>query len=257
MIKHIREAALLARLREIIAEGPYDLRKFPGMGGAGGPGRMVEHLLGLSANNVAAPDTVEFEIKTTMDKGSLLTLFHKEPGARTKETMSALVKGFGWPPTRGDYPAETLSFRHTVGCKPTERGFKTTAADGEVRVTFNPEDVAPGHAAWLLEVRRRCDGKLELPIVWTEDELSRAASRKLPNCIYVRGGRSGDIVQYEEMKILRNFLPSKLFEGIRRGAVLVDFDARTQRTGAIRNHGTKFRVRKSEFDSLYEDTWEM
>ena len=256
MIQYIREADLLNRLQEIIAGGPYDLRKFAGMGGAGGPGRLIEHLLGIRANNVVAPDAVEFEIKTTMDKGSLLTLFHKEPGARAKDAMSCLVKGFGWPPTRGDYPPGTLSFRHTVGCEPTERGFRAVAADNSVRVTFNPGDVAPGHAGWLREVRKRCGGKLEHPIVWTEDELSRTASRKLPNCIYVRGKKNGDIVKFEEMKILRDFLPSKLFEGIRRGAVLVDFDARTEPTGGIRNHGTKFRVRKPEFDSLYEDVWE-
>ena len=244
MIKHIRDADLLAQLKKIISGG---------MGGAGGPGRLIEHLLGIEANNVSAPDTVGFEIKTTMDKGSLLTLFHKEPGARAKESMSTMVRGFGWPPTRGSYPAGPLSFRHTVGCNPTERGFRVTAADRVVRVTFSPDDVAPEHAAWLRKVRERCDGKLEHPIVWTEDELSRTASRKLPNCIYVRGGRDGDIVRYEEMKVLKNFLPSKLFEGIQRGAVFVDFDARTRPPNGIRNHGTKFRIRKPEFDSLYED----
>lgn len=257
MIKYIREAELLERLKEIISGGPYDLRKHEGMGGAGGPGRLIEELLGIEVNNVSAPDTVGFEIKTTMDKSSLLTLFHKEPGARAKEAMTAMVKGFEWAPTRGNYPAETLSFRHTIGCEPTPRGFRVTVADRTVQVTFDPKDVAPENAAWLREVRKRCGGKLEHPVVWTEDELSRTASRKLPNCIYVRGEKEGDIVRFMEMKILKDFLPSKLFEGIARGAVLVDFDARTNPTGSIRNHGTKFRIRKPEFDSLYEDTWEI
>ena len=256
MITLIREAALMKRLRKIIAEGPYDLREFEGTGGTGGAGRLIEHLLGIQANNVGAPDAVEFEIKTTMDKGSLLTLFHKEPGGRAKESMSDLIKGFGWPPTRGDYPAGTLSFRHTIGNTPTERGFRTTAAEKSVRVTFNPDDVAPAHSAWLRTVHARCGGRLERPPTWTEDELSRVASRKLPNCVYVRGQRRGSMVMFEEMKILRDFLPSKLFEAIRRGAALVDFDARMHPAGGVRNHGTKFRIRKSEFDSLYDDAWE-
>ena len=257
MIKYIREAELLQRLKEIIAGGPYNLREYEGMGGAGAPGRLIEHLLGIEVNNVSAPDTVGFEIKTTMDKGSLLTLFHKEPRARAKEAMSVMVKGFGWAPTRGKYPAGTLSFRHTVGCEPTERGFRVTVADDSVQVTFSPEDVAPEHAAWLRKVRERCGGQLKHPIVWTKDELSRTASKKLPNCIYVRGERDGDIIKYVELKILKDFLPSELFKGIQRGTVLVDFDARTQPTGGIRNHGTKFRIRKPAFDSLYEDTWEI
>ncbi len=130
------------------------------------------------------------------------------------------------------------------------RALATAAA---ARVTVSHENVAPKHAAWSREVRERCGGQLKYPIVWTKDELSRTASKKLPNCIYVRGEKEGDIVRFMEMKILKDFLPSELFEGIVRGAVLVDFDARTNPTGSVRNHGTKFRVRKLEFSSLYDD----
>ena len=243
----------MRQIRRIIADGPYDLREYEGTGGTGGAGRLVENLLGISANNIPSPDSVEYEIKTGMDATSLVTLFHKEPGGRSPGAMSALIKGFGWLPIRGDYEAGTLSFRHTVGSEPSERGFCVTVDDEAVRVNFDSRNVAPEHSGWLAEVKNRCGGNLTHPPIWTTDELSRTGSRKLPNCVYVRGEKRRSIVDFKEAKILRRFLPSAFFRGLRRGAVLVDFDARMSPNGSIRNHGTKFRVRQRDFGSLYEE----
>lgn len=253
MIQYIREADLLERIRRIINDSPYDLRNYEGVGGTGGPGRLMEHLLGIDVNNVSAPDSVEYEIKTSMQTGSLVTLFHKEPGVSERGAISELVRSFGWSPTRGNYPAGTLSFRHTVGSQPSDRGFQVRVENNRVRVDFESNNVVISeHENWLADVQERCGSIWKNPPIWTHDELSRTGSRKLPNCIYLKGKKTGSTVTFNEATILRGFLPSEFFTGLREGFILIDFDARTNASGGIRNHGTKFRVRPQRFSSLYE-----
>jgi len=53
------------------------------------------------------------------------------------------------------------------------------------------------------------------------------------------------IVPYE------NIRTPKLMNAIENGLILVDFDAYIKDSGAVRDHGTKFRIRLENLGELY------
>ena len=250
-----RQSELFAKIRAIIDAGEIDAGR---RSGSGFVGTLFEELLGAKSGNEPSFDLPgHWEVKTSSSRGAtLLTMFHLSPNRRDLgDTMGPLVRNFGWKPTRGDYPPDTLSFRATVGGDWNERGFRIEVLDDLARLRFDAARVKD--AGWLESVVARCGGRLSPPPPqWTRDEIFRAAGAKLRNVILANAQiREKRYVTFTGALVYRNLQLSKFWRGLEEGWILIDFDARTQGRG-LRDHGTKFRVDKRNFARLYESSEE-
>ena len=217
------ERQLFVELREICSSGTWEMHN----GGTGQPGAVLEHLLGIDANNVDLPDIQRWEVKFHGGTDPI-TLFHKEgepTGAARK-----LVKDFGWLDAKG-----RLSFRHTIWGE-TNRGFKVVDRDNRINVTHADTSI----------------------VSWSHDTLVVTASSKLRNTVLVAGKVSRKqgkrSVNFRDAYLLADFLPSVFLRGIVDGWIAVDFDAREQSPGSkgFRNHGTKFRIKHQDMRRIFE-----
>lgn len=218
--------AAFKKISEIIATGTFE---FPavGYGGNGGPGRMLEDLLGIAENNADSPDLADWEVKFHGGK-SLLTLFHKEPQPRG--VINKMVDFYGWDDGQG-----RISFRHTISSR-SPRGF--VVENTSDRIVIRNENSPEGPEAH-----------------WLHNTLFNAYSAKLRRLIVVDGEVESDPRRVTFKTATAYWEPDvvNLSKAIANGTFYVDFDARTKgaRGSAIRNHGTKFRINPKDLKSVY------
>lgn len=221
----------------------------------GAAGNMLEDLLGIPENNLPIPNAAEWELKTHKDDtASLLTLFHQEPSPIACKVMANyLLPIFGWPHQEAGtrYPESERSFRTTLQAGRYTRGFTLLLDDVEqkVCVAFDPAQVKDGDQDWLRTVDY---SKFDVTPYWGYNDLYCRAQTKLHNCFYVVAERKRqkrkNYFHFYKAIMLKNLQLSSFIEGIRQGAVQVDFDARTGH-----NHGTKFRVVPKDMPALYSE----
>lgn len=247
---------IIAELRDIRSRGWIENRRH---GNDGGIGNTVEDLLGIEENNIPLPNAAEWELKTSRRTSTALTtLIHFEPSPRAMKIVpSILLPQFGWKHKEAGlkYPETERSFRQTIcGTSPTDRGFGIVINENEekVEISFNASKVAPRHAEWLHMVERnRGLGDLEPRPYWGFRDLEHQVGTKMLNCFYVAGDvkkiDKKEHYHYTEIKMLTDFSFERFLDGLRGGAVYVDFDARTGH-----NHGTKMRIRKNSWPLFYD-----
>lgn len=224
-------------------------------GNVGGIGNTIEDLLGIEENNLPIPNAAEWELKCQrIGTSSLTTLFHMEPSPRAVRFVPRiLLPLYGW--AHQSIPNE-MSFRQTInGLSRTDRGFKVIVdrKARKVLISFDANAVAEKHSEWLKSVKRRVGlDELNPQPYWGFDDLFHKAGTKLLNCFYIRAEVKRESGQeyywYKEIMILQKFNLNKFLMGIKGGAVLVDFDARSGH-----NHGTKFRLRQDRLPDLYKN----
>lgn len=222
-------SGISGKISEILKTGIWN---FPAAGkynGSGGPGRLLEDLLGIKENNADAPDIKDWEIKFH-GGGSLLTLFHKDP--EPSGIIRNIVHAYGWPDRK-----KRISFRHTIQ-KETDRGFYVVNEDDRIVVRNRHKDEAVPH--------------------WTHNTILNALSAKLRRLIVVAGEVHKNPRRVEYQSAIAYWEPDiKGFaDAIENGVIAIDFDARTQKGfgSAIRNHGTKFRIKASDLSKIYANS---
>ncbi len=227
-------------------------------GNPGGVGNTLEDLLGIEENNLPIPNAAEWELKCQRsDTSSLVTLFHMEPSPRAlKFVPKILLPYYGWSHQEagGKYDVAEMSFRQTIsGLGRSDRGFKVVVdrTQRKVCVSFDARAVDARHSEWLKGVEERVGlGELNPQPYWGFDDLHHKAGTKLLNCFYVQADvkREGrlEYFRYTRLMMLQDFSLERFLQGMERGFVYVDFDARTGH-----NHGTKFRLRQTMLPSLY------
>lgn len=215
---------LFSRLREIIQHGWYEMPKTKRSGGTGGPGNLLEDLLGLNVGSQDIADSVGWEIKYYTEDTNLITLFHKE--AQPPNIMRYMVSKYGWTDKHG-----RKSFRHTIAGK-SDR-FKVETDNGQVVV-------------------RPLKGNGPTP-TWTHDDLLNIAAGKLRRLILVRGEKDGNRVRFDRADCFENLHMGLFIYELLRGTIAIDFDVREASPGskALRNHGTKFRISPDNVCRLY------
>ena len=194
--------------------------------GHGGAGRLLEDLLGVDENNRDSPDLDDWELKFSGGT-ALVTLFHKEP--EPKGIMQLMVHEHGWDDDKG-----RISFRHTFAGK-SDRGFYIKNEQDRVVVRHELVDsVVP---------------------YWKHDTLMNAIGAKLRRLILVQGEvkKSPRRVIYNSATAFWDFRIRDFCESLEAGLILLDFDARTKgaRGTALRNHGTKFRIKAENIGKFY------
>lgn len=229
-------------------------------GNVGGIGNTLEDLLGIQENNLPIPNAAEWELKCQrLETTSLTTLFHTEPSPTVMKLVpSELLPLYGWRHAKAGitYPETEMSFRQTIhGLSRSDRGFQVVVDEKQqkILISFDANSVSEKHTKWLMSVKKRTGlGELDPQPYWGFNDLFHKAGTKLLNCFYVQAQvkriRGREHYHYINILMLRSFSLEKFLNGIKRGFVLVDFDARTGH-----NHGTKFRLRQNHFPDLYDD----
>lgn len=212
---------------EVIDAGWFEIPKEKGFNGAGGPGRLLEHLLNIDENNKDSPDLEDWELKFHGGT-ALLTLFHKDPEPRG--IVRVMVHDYGWEDDKG-----RISFRHTISGE-SDRGFYVVNEADRVVVRNKQKDAAVPH--------------------WAHDTLLNAIGAKLRRLILVSGEvkKNPRRVHYTDAEAFWEFNLTTFCDALQKGIVCIDFDARTQKGPgtALRNHGTKFRVHVDNLRLLYK-----
>jgi len=255
-MKEFTKSSLADELKAIRKQGWIETQR---RGNDGGVGNTLEDLLGIEENNLPLPNAGEWEIKgQRADSNALITLFHMEPSPRAmKFVPSTLLPKYGWPHPRAgaDYPANEMSFRQTITLgKRTNRGFTAICNRdcGRIEISFNAEHVDQNtHGKWLAEVRQKIGlGELNPQPYWGFSDLFHKAGTKLGKTLYAIADRKRiagtEYFRYSTFLMLEDFQLDKFLSAFESGDILIDFDARTGH-----NHGTKFRLKRTCYRTLY------
>jgi hypothetical protein len=210
----------------ILKQGEYIIPPEKRYNGNGGPGEYLQYLLNVEANNRDTPDFKDWEIKFHGGTAPI-TLFHKDPEPRG--IIRAMVHTFGWPDEK-----KRISFRHTIWGK-TNRGFYVANEEDRIVIRNRHKDAAVPH--------------------WTHNTLQNALPAKLRRLIVVTGRmkKNPRRVIYDSAAAYWEVDVKGFAEAVTKGTIAVDFDARTQKGAgsAIRNHGTKFRIKAEDLGAMY------
>jgi hypothetical protein len=214
-------------IKKIIEHGPYEIPNDKTFNGNAAPGDYLESLFGGTKNNRDSPDLQDWEVKFS-GGNALLTLFHKEPSPRG--IIRYFVHEHGWLDEHN-----RISFRHTLGGE-SNRGFYVKNEADRIVVRHKKVDsVVP---------------------YWLHNTLLNACS-KLRRLIVVNGTyteKPNKTVIYKTATAYWNFDLMGFCQAIEKGMIKIDFDARTKKEAgtALRNHGTKFRVKVGDVKHFYE-----
>ena len=209
-------------LKQVLATREFEIPAGQGFEGTGAPGLYLEHLLGLKTSNADVPDAGAWEVKFNSGKAPL-TLFHKDPYPRG-DAIRHIIRRWGWTGRNG-----RPSFRHTIW--------------GESERCEVVDDAG--------DIRVRRKGHDDLSPYWPHDTLITAFSRKLSKLILVHGEKRGRTVRYTSAEFLSDAHVTRLIRNIARGIICIDFDCYIKADGAVRNHGTKFRIDVKDLPALY------
>ena len=220
--------AIFKKIVEILKAGTWEFPNDGKYNGSGGPGRLLEDLLGIKVNNADSPDLADWEIKFHGGT-SLLTLFHKDPEPRG--IIRTMVHNHGWDDGKG-----RISFRHTIGGE-SPRGFYIVNEEDRIVIRNKFKDAPVPH--------------------WTHNTLFNALASKLRRLIVVGGKvlKNPRRVIYQEATAYWEPDIRGFSQAVASGLFYVDFDARTQKGvgSAIRNHGTKIRIKVEDLPKVYSN----
>lgn len=233
-------------------------------GNDGNQGNTLEGLLGVAENNLKLPDLGDIELKTQkIETGSYVTLFHKEPQPRA--SIPKLLISLGWKHQEAGrtYGDDEMSFRSTTYAhRYSDRGFIIDLSGNRIEFLFNPNKVnvdasdATGvyetYGDWLSDIQNRNPHYSGvLPVYWSRNDFESICMTKLNNtlmCACETKIINGiEHFKLSEVYIYKNFKKENLQILFEKGAVVIDFDARTRH-----NHGTKLRVKKENLGDLFE-----
>jgi hypothetical protein len=194
-------------------------------------------------------------------------LFHKEP--QPAASVPKLLKCLGWKheDAGGKYAADEMSFRSTTyGHRFSDRGLKIVpdAQSGKLLFVFDSAQVNRScidrtaqfetYGDWFddVELRTPLHYKNVFPIWYDLKDVEKAFTDKLSHTLlaFYKSKNEAGIkhYQYNEAFLMKDVITSAIVPLIVEGSMAIDFDARTRH-----NHGTKFRVKRSETRRLFTD----
>lgn len=226
-MNYVTDKDLFERLKALLKVGEYKTEEFGGYRGTGTAGFILEELLGFDPTNKDGPDSGRWEVKFHSGS-SPLTLFHKTP--EPEGVMRSLLHACGWIGKSG-----RQSFRHTVWGQ-TERGLVVKSENQKLIVDLGkPQTQSP---------------------FWTHDTIVNAFAYKLRRLIVVHGKvkKAKGTVVFESAQLLQAPRTTAFVQAIVDGVIAIDFDLRATDTAALRDHGTKFRIKIGDLQKIYEKT---
>ena len=218
-----------------------------------GIGYTLETLLGVAENNLRSPDLENIELRETSlgvaednlrysDSGnielksrrikspSLLTMFTFNYSI-WKIEQEELIKQYGY------YKDGRWALYTTVKNKPNNRGFFIKVEQDYVRLY---------HEDGLCAIEWQLEGLIDdLKNKFSNVLLVEAESRK-------SGGQ--EEFWYKEAYLLTGIIVEKFLEYIKNGTIAIDLRMHINKNGAVRNHGTGFRLHRRYLNSCFNNT---
>ena len=186
---------------------------------------------GVAENNLRAPDFENIELKSRRIKStSLLTLFTFNYSI-WKIEQAALIQQYGY------HKDGRWALYTTVKSQPNNRGFYIKVEHDYVR---------------LYHIDGLC------AIEWQLDTLIDDLKNKLSNVLLVEAEsrKSGGQEEfwYKAAYLLTGIIVEKFFEYIQKGTIAIDLRMHINKNGAVRNHGTGFRLHRRYLESCFKHT---
>ena len=218
-----------------------------------GIGYTLETLLGVAENNLRSPDLANIELKETSlgvaennltysDVGnielksrrikstSLLTMFTFNDSI-WKIEQAELIREYGY------YKDGRWALYTTAKSKPNKRGFYVKVEQDHVR---------------LYHIDGLC------AIEWQLDPLIDDLKNKFSNVLLVEADNrkvgENEEFWYKEAYLLTGIIVEKFLEYIKNGTIAVDLRMHINKNGAVRNHGTGFRLHRRYLNSCFNNT---
>lgn len=201
-----------------------------------GVGQTLEQHLGLVENNLSLPDIGgKVELKAfRKHTDSMLTLFTKEPlSDYGRDRDRFLLNTFGYESAEED---RMLNLYTTISANSyNSQGFGLDVSD-----------------EGLFLIHRDVD----LNIYWPQELLKDVFEQKLPELVVVladtRDSDFNETFHYNEAYYLQGFSFSGFMSNIVRGNIKVDLRMHLKINERVRNHGTAFRIVKSELYNCFD-----
>lgn len=199
----------------------------------GGAGNTLEDLLGIIENNLKTPDLGEIELKTTKKTQSgTITLFTHDTGL-WKMKQSEVLESYGrWIPEKRRYD---LYFIHELR-RPTSNGIVTSIIDNSIVLT-SPEDT--------------------MLFKYPFDKMANRWNEKVKKTILVNFKERKDEegrreYLYEKYKLHVGEMTAEIMKKAWEDNKLILETSMYMIPGnAVRNHGTKIRIKQSDLDEVY------
>ena len=218
-----------------------------------GIGYTLETLLGVAENNLRSPDLENIELRETSlgvaeenlrysDSGnielksrrikstSLLTMFTFNDSI-WKIEQAELIREYGY------YKDGRWALYTTAKSKPNKRGFYVKVEQDHVR---------------LYHIDGLC------AIEWQLDPLIDDLKNKFSNVLLVeaesRKVGENEEFWYKEAYLLTGIIVEKFLEYIKNGTIAIDLRMHINKNGAVRNHGTGFRLHRRYLNSCFNNT---
>ena len=200
-----------------------------------GIGKTLEDLLGISENNIRLPDIGEIELKAKrIESGSMLTLATKSP--LPMGVNRVLFDNYKYLDDYGYYNLHSTVY----GSRPNSLGFRVTLVKDKL-VLENPKNIV---AYW--------------PISVFDDTLRSKSDRILLVFAQTKGERKTihEHFLYSEAYLLSNLNRDKFVAAIANDKLKVDIRIGVfrsgKRQGQYHDHGTGFRIHKTDFLHLFD-----
>lgn len=206
------------KLREIKNES-YIVSKRRGNTGIG---YTLEILLGLRENNLQTPDLGEIEVKSQRrDSSNRVTMFTFNKGV-WKIKQKGLIQKYGYIDANG-----RPSLYCTVTSKPNNQGLYLKVVEDE--------SVSLYHV----------DGTPIAP--WRSEDLVYTFRSKMPALVIVSAiirinSQNKEEFWFDEAYFLTNPNKENFVDLIKKDIIIVDVRMHLKENGAVRNHGTGFRI---------------
>ena len=207
--------------------------------GPTGIGKTIEDLLGIKENNIDGPDFGVYELKSCrINTPSMLTMFTKKPNS--KMGNSYLREKFGYASNAYDNDRKvlhsTLTAERFVPISNTGYSLKLKCDENKISIESN-EGVEP--------------------VFWTKDSLKQAFEKKYKGeFVYAkalfRGKGATEEFHFIEAYQVSGFDFEAIVNLLEQGKIFVDLRIGQYPDGSTHDHGTGFRIRKSDEDLLFK-----
>lgn len=194
-------------------------------------GHTLEVQLGLTENNIALSDLDVAELKAHREgSGSLITLFTRDKGAWVVGQLDA-IRRYGRADKSGRKNLYVTLF--------AGRG------DTDLFLDVDPQAATVRHRSGTVVAQ------------WTHRDLADSFSKKFPALMLVTASvetrQDGEWFHYHSARLLRGTSSERLKAGVSDGRIAIDLRLH-DKGGAVRNHGTGFRIAESNLEELFEES---
>lgn len=209
-------------------------------------GNIFEDFLGLTENNLRMPDYKNIELKTkNINSQSFVSLFSVRPNS-CKNIPTILREKYGSPEEEGS--PNILNTRVLFEKWNTHRNgysFKLSKLDNKLFI--NIKSISSEE---LLD---------NFQYYWNIDDIEKIFNSKIKNSAYITGeiNKETKMVKFEKINIFKNADFKKFIELLKNNDICVEFRIGVYKSGIKKgkthDHGTAFRIKKSNFSELYID----